>query len=175
LRILIAGSYPYEEDEIIGGIPNVIVNLVEGYKKIKDLEVIVLALTTGKEKILSIEPNIKVIFKRIPNIPQTFNAFSFESLLVKNEIKKINPDIVHAHNMTGYSIGAIKSGYPCLITAHGDWISEQLINSKINKSVKTNLKVFFWRYIYKYIFNKGKAFSAISPYMEELITEVDRL
>jgi glycosyltransferase involved in cell wall biosynthesis len=71
--------------------------------------------------------------------------------------------------MTGYAIGAIKSGYPCLITAHGDWISEQLKNSKNIYSVKTNLKVFIWKNIYKYIFNKGKAFSAISPYMEELI------
>lgn len=168
MKILIAGEYPYEENEIKGGISNVTYNLVQGYKKRKDVEVIVLALTTGKAKSLSAGSNIQVIFKKIPNIPQTLNTFLFESFVVKNEIKKINPDVVHAHNMTGYAVGAIKSGYPCLITPHGDWISEQIKNSK-NKSVKTNLKVFIWKKIYKYIFTKGKAFSAISPYVEELI------
>jgi glycosyltransferase involved in cell wall biosynthesis len=88
--------------------------------------------------------------------------------VVKNEIKKLKPNIVHSHNMTGYTIGAIKSGFPCLITPHGDWISEQLKNSQ-KKSIKTYLKVYIWKKIYKYIFNRGKAFSAISPYIEDLI------
>ena len=63
MKILIAGDYPYEENEIKGGISNVTYTLVEGYRKRKDVVVIVLAFTTGKAKSVIIEPNIKVIFK----------------------------------------------------------------------------------------------------------------
>ena len=168
MRILLAGDYPYIENEIKGGISNIIYNLVQGYKVKRDIEIIVLSVTANKSKTINNASNIQVIFKKIPKFPQTLNAFLFEALVIRNTIREIKPDIVHAHNMTGYAIGAIKSGYPCLITPHGDWIAEQIKNSK-SKSIKTNLKVFIWRKIYKYIFAKGKAFSAISPYVEELI------
>jgi glycosyltransferase involved in cell wall biosynthesis len=168
MKIFIAADYPYEETVIKGGIANVVYNLVQGYKNGRLNKIIVFSVTSQKSKTIDINPNIKVVFKHIPSLPQTLNAFLFEAYFVKKEIQRVKPDIVHSHNMTGYTIGAIKSGYPCLITPHGDWISEQLNNSK-NESIKTNLKVFIWKKIYKYIFTKGKVFSAISPYVEELI------
>ena len=140
MRILLAGDYPYIENEIKGGISNIIYNLVQGYKVKRDIEIIVLSVTANKSKTINNASNIQVIFKKIPKFPQTLNAFLFEALVIRNTIREIKPDIVHAHNMTGYAIGAIKSGYPCLITPHGDWIAEQIKNSK-SKSIKTNLKV----------------------------------
>jgi glycosyltransferase involved in cell wall biosynthesis len=84
-----------------------------------------------------------------------FFAFEREQLL--SAIKLANPDIIHAHWTYEFALAAIKSGLPHLVTCHDA------------PAVILHYSPGPYRFIHymmaRLVFNKGKFFSTVSPYM----------
>jgi len=75
---------------------------------------------------------------------------------VRKLIRKINPDIIHAHYATSGGLAGLVSGFhPCIVTAHGS----DLINS---------IKSPVWRYLLKRIFNFADCVNVVSQELEEI-------
>lgn len=92
------------------------------------------------------------------------NFFQNESACIKSFIEKDKPDIVNAHWSYEYADGAIRSGYPHLITFR-DSAWEIL---KFNKDLYRFVKLFldYW------VKSRGKNFSANSKYLQEKLSGV---
>ena len=75
---------------------------------------------------------------------------------VRKLIRKINPDIIHAHYATSGGLAALVSGFhPAIVTVHGS----DLIN---------NVKSPVWKYLLKKIFNYADCVNVVSHELEEL-------
>jgi glycosyltransferase involved in cell wall biosynthesis len=80
---------------------------------------------------------------------------------VKKVVRKINPDILHAHYATSYGlVGALTNFHPFAITAHG---SDVLISASQSK---------IYRFLLKYAFKKADWINLVSNHMVSAVNKI---
>lgn len=92
---------------------------------------------------------------------RAIDGFTYEREQLSNTIKKAKPDIIHAHWTYVYALAAIKSGLPHLITCHDAPAVILRYNPCPYRAVHYLMA--------RQAFNKGKYFSAVSPYMASAV------
>jgi len=127
-------------------------NLAQGLANIKGNDVNIIMLIPGilKDRILRLDNINYHLLKTTSKINQVFSFFHSNKNKVHKYIKKINPDIIHGQSRGRDSYFAITSGYPCVITNHGQ-VEEHYIalnkkniqyrigkrfENKVNKKIK---------------------------------------
>lgn len=103
-------------------------NLALGLSKIKgnDVHIIMLIPGISKDKILKLDNVNYHLLKTTPKTNQIVSFFNSNKNKVHKYLKKINPDIVHGQSRGRDSYFAVTSGYPCVITNHGQ-VNEHFI------------------------------------------------
>lgn len=96
-------------------------NLALGLSKIKENDVHVIMLIPGifKDRELMLDEVHYHLLKTTPKVNQVFSLFKSNRNKVHKYINRINPDIVHGQSRGRDSYFAVTSGYPCVITNHG--------------------------------------------------------
>ncbi|MCX6163333.1 MAG: glycosyltransferase, partial [Ignavibacteriae bacterium] len=96
-------------------------NLALGLSKIKgnDVHIIMLIPGISKDRVLQLDNVNYHLLKTTPKKNQIISFFNSNKKKVHKYIKKINPDIVHGQSRGRDSYFAVTSGYPCVITNHG--------------------------------------------------------
>lgn len=168
MRIMIAGYFPVDASRPYGGIESVLQDLHDGFKYyFPQHEFVFFTCRTDIAKSFKIiDRNVTRSYKKVPAIPQSINNYTFEFYSTLYAIRRIQPDVIHAHNLSGYALAAVLSGYPNLVTPHGDLIMEQKLNTHNNLYLKT--KLILYSLLYLIIFKKAQSFSWISPHIEKL-------
>lgn len=168
MKILICGYFPVDTNRPYGGIESVLKDLRDGFKSnFPEHEFVFFTCRTDIAANFKLSDyNITRIYQKTPAIPQTISNFTFEFINTFNVIRKIQPDVVHAHNLSGYALAAVLSGYPNLVTPHGDLIIEHKLNANNNLYLK--IKLILYAILYSLLFKKAQAFSWLSPHVEEL-------
>jgi glycosyltransferase involved in cell wall biosynthesis len=114
-----------------------------GIAQSDDIELHVISYQRGIEV-----PGVQYHF--IQPLTKTKLDFFLNVFKVKNIIRKINPDLVHAHYATSYGFWAAFSGFhPCIITGWGADIFDSPANP-------------IMRFILKYSFGKADAITVLS-------------
>jgi Glycosyltransferase len=114
------GPYPQDPNRVERGVEAVTVNLVEGLKRIENLNMQIISCTQSvrKEKSCDIG-GVKVHFlpsaRRFGNI--TLGAI--DRLTVRRKIKELSPDIVHNQYHFAYPYLFSKPDVPAITTVHG--------------------------------------------------------
>lgn len=152
-----------KRDEIL---PTPTINLVNGYKARKDIEVIIITFKSGLSKDYEIvDENIKILYLRAPKFSGIATLYTYRVCKIKRILKVLKPDIVHGQGTEReMALAAVLSGLPHVITIHGMLFEVlKITKPRFNKSIWLNLV------IEKYVLKKVKNIICISKYCAENI------
>lgn len=88
---------------------------------------------------------------------RTADFFSFERAQLLAVLRQYKPDVVHAHWTYEYAMAALSYTPDAVITVHD--------NARIIFNYVRTLNRFFHLLLARYVFQKGRRFTAVSPYM----------
>ena len=138
VMILVPGL-PLNIDDIKGGVHSAVINLLTGFQK-KDIIVRLVSLNDDiKENTnLQFSKNIDIVYLNEGTYPfHSFNYFINGPSLIKKEIKKFNPDIIHFEEGNSFLLtkffGLHKKPY--LLTMHGMAFAESRAQKKISDKI----------------------------------------
>lgn len=123
MRLAMIGPYPIDGDvsEISGGVQAVIVNMIKGLSRFKDLEIHIVTASFFIDKETDFASggiNVHVV-----PLDRRFGNIKLYSNTRKRICKKINylsPDLVHTHMFGYYTLAALDSGHnKVIISTHG--------------------------------------------------------
>ncbi|HZQ07703.1 MAG TPA: glycosyltransferase family 4 protein [Anaerolineae bacterium] len=121
MRVAIVGDYPLNPNRMRGGVEAAFAYLVRELACIQGLDLHV--LTLGDPGYLrAVQANLpSVTFHVLPPFRRLEFARNFRSYqaMLNCELKKIQPDLVHAQGATDHAYVALRSRYPTVITVHG--------------------------------------------------------
>jgi glycosyltransferase involved in cell wall biosynthesis len=149
-----------------GGVEMHIDRLVIHLSKREDIELHLLTFGSNKKEIKNGNLRIHVLKRRLPG----YFHIPFEVLILRREILKINPDIVHAHeSCMPYSTATalVSKKYPTLLTMH--MVIKEWIRLEGESSILTRLITLPNE---RYVLSKIRNVIAVSPYVKDLIGEM---
>ena len=120
MRIAVVGSFPLDPERIPGGVEAVIKNLVIELARIPELD---LHLVTCSRE-LRTERTLDYQGVTIHYLPgQRYMGIVTHHVLeqrrIRRKLRRIQPDLVHAHGTESYVAAAHGSGFPVVTTVHG--------------------------------------------------------
>jgi glycosyltransferase involved in cell wall biosynthesis len=131
-----------------------------------DIEVITQAHKATCDFVCEIE-GVKVHFLRTYHPYRNFTFYAVDQLRMASYVKKLRPDIVHAHGTeAAYSLAALRTGLPFCVTAQG--LMFQIIPALKNK-VAWGLR--FIRISEHYVLKRTKYVIAKSEYVREALAK----
>ena len=156
MRIAMVGTYPQPQMPSSGGAERVTFILSHALKKLKDVEIDVVAVSEGtKEDYILDDDGVTVHF--LSRKKPLFISVIREAFAIRRKIKTINPDIVHVHDPTWAFL--FNNSYPLVVTIHGiSWKETKFYNG---------IKWFIKPRFHEYILRRISHVIAISPYVEE--------
>ena len=166
MKILIAIDFPSNPDSPAGGVEAVGVNLVSGIAKYTDREVSVVTFSTDVDEVSS-EKWGRVTVNRIPMPTGNLltNAISKCRILISQEIDKIGPDVIHAHDTYGLMVQEIRT--PRIFTVHGFSHADILVSGRKFRRLISAV----WKYFETSGWASHDAVISISPYVREMIRQ----
>ena len=119
IRVALVGEYPMDENRIVGGPQSVFVNLVEGLKEHRELELHVVSCRKEiSETVRIAKDRVFHSFLPHPHLPMEL-AYPLLKRRIKKEIRRIGPDLVHAQQfLPVFGPICLDSGLPTVATAH---------------------------------------------------------
>jgi glycosyltransferase involved in cell wall biosynthesis len=166
MKLVIVGTYPLDKTTIRGGVEAVLVNLVEGLKKKRSLDIHIISCRREltKAKIVKCE-DITLHYlpasKRFGNI--TFRLM--EKYRVKKKIDELKPDIIHFQDQSSYVYTHSRPPCPLILTIHGICYQETKFRYGFVNWVRRCLRNYHERIILRNIHN----IIAVSPYVKQAI------
>lgn len=123
MKLAILGPYPADLDtgKISGGVQAVIVNMVKGLSRFKDLEIHVVTADTDAEEEKEfladgVSVHIVPFDKRFGNV----TLYSNTRKRICEKIQDIKPDIVHSHMFGYYTLAGLDAGHKkMVVSTHG--------------------------------------------------------
>jgi len=170
LKILIFSDYPPPNGAITGGIPRSVHSTVTALCEVDTtLEIHICTLTSEvKEDVTKRTENLFIHYIRFPlaNYPILVPCLLTQGI-VKREITKINPDIVHIQGIGKYyAHPVIKLRFdPTIITVHGI-IHEE---SKTWSGILGKYRAIRGKRSEDYVLKNAKYLVAVSPYVKDII------
>ncbi|MBC8473953.1 MAG: glycosyltransferase family 4 protein [Candidatus Omnitrophica bacterium] len=129
MKIAILGPYPYSSDikNISGGVQAVVVNMVQGLSKFKDLDIHVVTSSHLIDKDTYFTHN-GISIHTVPAEGNLGNVtfYSKTRKAIHKKLDEIKPDLVHAHMLGYYTLAALDKGYKrVVVSTHGLFDSSQ--------------------------------------------------
>ena len=121
MSVALLGDYPVDASQIRGGVQAAFCYLVQGLSQIEGLRVHVLTFRganwAGPDQ-LERDGVVLHLLPPLPRLERLRNYRSYQQRL-KQQLDRIQPNVVHAQGAGVHAYVALGSGYPTLITAHG--------------------------------------------------------
>jgi len=166
MKIAMICAYPLAG--VGSGMPY-IEGLVLNLSKMEDVEVHVVIF--GKENRLFQQD--RVTFHVLKRRLRSFLMIASETIRIRNEIVKINPDIVHAQG-TAFPVGTaavlVRKRYPTLLTVHGVWAEM----AKFSRGAELTFLRIVAIPLEKLVVSKIPNLITVSHYQRELIRGMTR-
>ena len=169
-KVIIFGTIPVNFDHIKGGVEAAILNLIEGFKTQKEVEILLLSFQKNidKEKLITISDNIK--FRFIPFKYSKIEIFDyfFNFRILKDIINEFRPDIIHIQGAGPHLLRFfLFRKENIIVTQHGIMKEEY----KHVLGIKNKSKFIFKMAIERYYFPKFKNIIFISNYNKWIFQE----
>ena len=149
-----------------GGVQMHIDRLANHLSKREDIELHLITFGSEKKELKNGNLRIHVLKRWLP----WYFHLPFEVMILKREIFRIDPDIVHAHeSCMPYSTAAalVSKKYPTLLTMHmviTEWIRLEGKSSTLTRLITIANE--------KYVLSKIPNIIAVSPYVKDLIDDM---
>jgi len=174
-RVLLAGDFPERPPMTVGGIQAVTWQLASGLAGIGDFEIHAAAC----ERFWQAPPRRRwrsdwgvctAHYLRTPRpIPHVLSSWTSDAEYVRRKIRATGAQLVHAHGQVGYTIGAIRSGVPHVVTPHGMLSREKQAAPDAAAFSGDRLRERLWSATESWCLAHAKHLIAISPYVRGLI------
>lgn len=166
MKLAMVGPYPLDNTKIRGGVEAVLVNLVEGLKTIRELDIHVISCRKEIQKEKTVKYGDITLYylsasRRFGNI--TFKHA--EKSRIKKKIMELKPDIIHFHDYDYYDYTSAPAFCPSPITIHGIGFEETKIGQGMINRVRKCCRDHYER---KTLSNAHDII-AISPYVTQAI------
>ena len=168
MRVAMLGQFPLDEARIVGGPEAVTVLLVHELARHADVELHVVTCQPRQKEhsgeTASGIPLHVLCRRRMGRI-----TFHYRDILhMRQVLRRIAPDVVHAQGMGIYAGAAIHSGYPHVVTAHGIFSRE----AEFAKGLASRARGILDSAYERYSVSRIKNLIAISPYVEEELLRI---
>lgn len=137
MRVALVGLYPRDPGRLRGGVEAVTLQLSRGLAALPELDVHVVVAEAGRaEGVEHPEPGITV--HSIGGSPHFGNLLMAlpDRRRIAGALRRLAPDVVHAHGAHREALGAIESGLPTVITIHGILEAEIGLERSLGKRVR---------------------------------------
>jgi glycosyltransferase involved in cell wall biosynthesis len=167
MKIAIVTDFPRNPEDPCGGVQSVSVNLVKGLSALKNLE---LYVVTEDDGCLAIEESSwgDVCIHRLPRKKSAtlVNAVGAGRRNIETYIKKLAPDVIHAHDVYGLMVKSI--AMPRVFTIHGQIYKDTLVSDGRCRWLRSLL----WKHIELAGWAAQPHIISISPYVREQLTGI---
>lgn len=175
-RILLAGDFPERPPLTVGGIQAVTWQLASGLDECGDFEV----HTATCERFWQHAPPARswrsewggctAHYRRTPSaIPHVLSSWTGDAEYVRSKIRSTGARLVHAHGQVGYTIGALRSGVPHVVTPHGMLFQEKRALEGSRALSGERLREMLWSVTENWCLANARHIVTISPYVRRLI------
>ncbi|MGC8785904.1 MAG: glycosyltransferase, partial [Anaerolineae bacterium] len=163
MRVAVLGQYPLCEERIVGGIEAVLVPLLRALSCFNDLELHIVTCQPGVEEKLEMTqagwPLHLLKRRRFGRL--MFHIRDVSS--IQRTLRRISPDIVHAHGLGIYAAAAAQSPYAHIVTLHGIIPRE----AAFVEGTAARLRAFLDSVYARYCLAQVKNLISINPYVEQ--------
>ncbi len=134
MHVVMVGNYPARPDEIHGGVEAVTRYLSQALQAIDGIELdVVTLLPPGQPDRTATHGRVRVHYLESSTLP-SYLSIARDTQRMRDCIRALQPDIVHAHVANEFALAARASGFPWLVTLHGMKFREaQLERGLINR------------------------------------------
>lgn len=176
MRIAMLGQYPLDENHIVGGVEAVMVPLLRALQAHTDLDIHVVTCQPGVSSQLRRTGGglpLEILERhRLGRL--TFHRR--DVLGIRSAVERIGPDLVHAQGTGLYSMAALGTPYPHLVTVHGLVFREvaALSRTRARKPGVLTRMTGTWRgaidsHNERLVLSQVRNLVSISPYVEQAI------
>jgi glycosyltransferase involved in cell wall biosynthesis len=180
LCVLLAGEFPQRPPVTIGGIQAVTWQLAGGLARIDDLEVHTVACERfwqapparrWRSRFLAAEhASGTAHYLSVPRrLPHVFASWTSDAAYVRHTLRSTGAQLVHAHGQVGYTVGAIRSGLPHVVTPHGMLVREKRAPAGAGPLSGDRLRQLLWSATEDWCLANARHMIVISPYVRTLI------
>lgn len=175
-RILLAGDFPERPPMTVGGIQAVTWQLASGLAETGDFEIHAAACerfwqAPPRRRWRSRWDTCTAHYLRTPRpIPHVVSSWTSDAEYVRHKIRGTGAQLVHAHGQVGYTIGAIRSGVPHVITPHGMLLHEKHAPAGAGVFSRDRLRQTLWSATESWCLAHARHIVVISPYVRRLIS-----
>lgn len=169
MKVAFVTSFPDDPDAPHGGVEAVSVVLVQGLAKCGDLDVHVITARRGC-KLPQVEQWGEVTVHRLPWAGGSMlrNAVGPGRRQMTEYLKKLKPDVIHAHDTYGLMVQNISS--PRVFTVHGFIHADTALSAGCLALPRS----FLWRLVELRGWSRHPHIISISPYVREKIISITR-
>jgi len=167
VRVAILGAYALRDNRISGGPEAVVVQLADGLRRLPDMDVHVVT-TSSRVATDSVQERDGVVVHtlRLRRVPR-WTLVRANARALAQAVRRIAPDVAHAHSAGTWGDAALSSGAPAVITVHGVIRQEAQVFRRYGLTWRESLS---WRYEEWYersSLARAADVVAISPYVAE--------
>ena len=174
MKVAILGPYPLNNNlkSVNGGVQAVVVNMVKGLSRFKDLDIHIVTASPCLDRDIDIiytgvHVHAVVLDKRFGNITLYWNTRK----RISGKIKEIRPDLVHTHMFGYYTLAALNSGYKrIIVSTHG--ISNK--NWGVSCGILERVRRYLQDYTYIRCANKAENIIMNSPYARKSLSGINK-
>jgi len=174
-RVLLAGDFPERPPMTVGGIQAVTWQLARGLADTGDFEIHAAACEPywqappRRRWRARWEGGTAHYLRSSPRIPHVVSSWTSDAEYVRRTIRSTGAQLVHAHGQVGYTIGAIRSGVPHVVTPHGMLAREKRASAGAAVISRERLRQSLWTRTEDWCLAHARHIVAISPYVRRQI------
>ncbi|MFH1680828.1 MAG: glycosyltransferase family 4 protein, partial [Candidatus Eisenbacteria bacterium] len=164
MKIAIVGLFPADPSNIVGGVEATTLRLCEGLSRSPGVEIdVVVSSPEQKTGTRRIAPNWTVrsvgSFDRFGNV---LLGLPDRRRMVR-ALRRLGPDIVHAHSADRHALAALDSGLPAVVSIHGV-IEEE---TRLERRPMERLRGLFRNRMVGDVLRRARNVIYVSPYLKE--------
>lgn len=175
MKVAILGPYPIDNNinSVNGGVQAVIVNLVKGLLKFKDLDIHIVTASHFTDKVMVSEFNgVNVHVVPQDRIFGNATLYFKTRRSISKKICDIKPDLVHTHCFGYETLAALDSGHKKVIVSthgirNGQW--------GVRHNIPDSIRVYLQDCIYKRCIERAENIVINSPYAREHLAGFKRM
>ncbi len=165
MRVAILGAYSLQDNRISGGPEAVVVQLADGLRRLPGLEVHIFTTSSraGQDNIQQ-RAGVTVHTLRLRHVPR-WTLVRANARALAQAVRRVAPDVAHAHSAGTYADAALSSGAPAVITVHGIIRQEAQVFRRYGLTWRESLSWQYEEWYERRSLARAADVIAISPYV----------
>ncbi len=167
MRVAILGAYSLQDNRISGGPEAVVVQLADGLRRLPGMDVHVFT-TSNRVSTDSVQQRdgVTVHTLRLRHVPR-WTLVRANARALAQAVRRVAPDVTHAHSGGTWGDAALSSGAPAVITVHGVIRQEAQVFRRYGLTWRQRLSWQYEEWYERHSLSRVEDVIAISPYVAD--------